>query len=281
MSRIEVKGKNTYYIDNKTADIDLELGGEPRAVIDIEDIMLAMEYKWILKRRTVTTRLETKSTRALKRYLLEVDDPNDCVVHLDGNVFNCRRGNLLRIPRGDIHKYKTLATRNLIGQTRTKAEDIPETSVNGLSYNTSAPIGYRFGEVLPLEYIGDGLYLCSVPATMYIGNRFVKTSGMKHLTITELYAQIKHMWRIRYKKGHPKENVYLNYNTIFKGPELIADLKPMKFHAFVERYKPPEPEFWYESGDYVVESERKEKVVDKKWIENHIDPVFWGEGGIE
>ena len=277
---IEVKGKNIYYIDNKTAEIDLELGGEPRAVIDIEDIMFAMEHKWQLYRHRVITRGTYKRILPLTRYLLELKDPNMFAVHADGNKFNCRRNNIVIIPRGQLSKYVPLAKRNIIGQTRVKAEDIPETSTNGLSYNTSAPIGYRFGEVLPLEYIGDGLYLCSVPATMYIGNRFVKTSGMKRLTITELYSQIKHMWGIRYKKGHPKENVYINYNTLFKGKELIADLKPMKFHAFVEKYKPPEPEFWYESGDYVVESERGERVVDKKWIENHIDPVLWGEGGI-
>ena len=282
MNKIEIKSKNIYYINSTTAEIDLSLGGPPYAIIDIEDILYAMEHVWTLKRRTVTTKLPNKSTMALKRYLLDVKDPNIFVVHRDGNVFNCRRDNLLTMPRGDLNKYKALAKRNIAGQTRAKADAIAPKSTSGLSYNPSAPIGYHFGQFTPLEHLGNGMYRCSTPETVTYHGKLVKTVGLMDVSVTDLYNELERRYNKgsnKFVKGHPKHDKLINKDTLFKGRQLIADVKPEK-HKSVEPGPRPEPDAWYESGKYVVYEKMKLKVVDKRWIEEHSDPEFWEKGEI-
>jgi len=282
MDKIEVKGKNLYYIDNKTAEIKIEDTGV-HAVIDLEDIMFAMEYKWVVKRRTITTRLQNKSTKTLKRHLLGIHDPNIFVVHRDGNIYNCCRENLKTIPRGDLNKYTAHARRDLVGQVRVKAEDIPEESVKGLSYNESAPIGYHFGVFTPLEWLGGDRYRCSTPEWVMFRGKFIQTIGIMDVTLKDMYNELERRYNKnsnKFVKGHPKHDVLIDDHTLFKGKQLIADLKPETYKS-AEPGPRPEPDSWYESGKYVVYHRMKLKVVDKRWIEEHLDPAFWGEGGIE
>ena len=281
MNKIEVKGKNLYYIDNKTAEIDLELAG-PKAVIDLEDVMFAMEHKWQLYRRKVITRAVNRCILPLKRHLLDARDPNIFVVHRDGDIFNCRRENLRTIPRGHLNKYSPLAKRDLVGQGRTRPEDIPEESQQGLSYNESAPIGYHFGVFTPLEWLGDDRYRCSTPEWVMFRGKFIQTIGIMDVTLKDMYNELERRYNKnsnKFIKGHPKHDVLIDDHTLFKGKQLIADLKPETYKS-AEPGPRPEPDSWYESGKYVVYHRMKLRVVDKRWIEEHLDPSFWGEGGI-
>jgi len=286
MDKIEIKGKNAYYIDSTTAEIDLQTFGI-HAVIDIEDIMLAMEYKWSVRRRTVVSRIGSTKILALRRYLLDIHDPNRTVVHSDGNVYNCRRKNLLIIPRGDLPKYTAHAKRNLVGQHHVPTSDIPEGSTKGLSYNPMSIIGdeynpKHYGIFTPLEWLGGDRYRCTVPSVIHYRGKFVYTLGIMDVTLWDLYSELDkryNKYSNKFVKGHPKHDTLIDDHTLFKGKQLIADVKPERYKS-VEPGPRPEPDSWYESGKYVVYHRMKLRIVDKKWIEKHLDPAFWGEGGI-